>query len=396
MAMSRESSKRDPYTEGPKAHLTGFGITGSYVAQTNSGYMVNYDLTCTFRKTNPVEFKRVRMLEKKSQLEFLGLVNRKTIVPALQRNEGAIRLLPELGGGPCLCRIIEEDGIRYVSADLNCSDLNRELESSTISSHGCTLDRIYFKFPDEISPECIDLNYDHMNKLYAEKSLENSAEFIAHRDAALMFVAKQKLELRRKFSPAEIDETHKANSFDVSIRGVGKAAKLAWRFFRSITDDETIRIFHSTGEDVRRGQDWACLAESKHDGSIVLRFDPGSKHSFRVQLKDDSSQSGADTQDTDEEISFTYHVPTKEEIADYDALLSSIFKQEPTATKDAGELKIEKVLSELRTFVEFEASITQFEKQFTAQILANPEYSEEEKEQKIERLKLMIEQLAIS
>lgn len=356
-----------------------------FLATTVCDYKVRYEVVCDYQKVDEEKFKSARMLEEQNRDHFVELVNSNVVVPVLKSNGRFWRLYERSHNEGGLC--VPDAGIVYL--DHSCIKLNEELKAARFGDSGCVINSVRI-FACEQSPEIIEENYNQMIALHAVDSIKNSAEYVAKEEAMLVACAKRMLELNAALLLALTDQTHEGKRAVIGTRLFGRMLEFRWKFKEPLSGPRSLKGYAKSGgfsEDfLPLDQNGPCLVDSKCDSRSVVNLAAGTTYFVTFVIV----YTGGKALEIEDSVRFSITIPTGEELArtnQFAALLEKKPEKQPTLSKRTSD-----ALEELNSFVEFEETISQVEKQLVEQISAKP-YSPEEKSEKIDRLKAVVESL---
>jgi len=387
--------ERDKYEFGIMAKATYFSATGMFTATTKAGYEVPYELYCSFLKTNHSEFKVHGMLEDGAEYKFLDQVNRTLVRPLLQKKGRFFTLSSLRGDWPELHCVVTEKGIKYVFEDVACIELNQDLRSIKFERFGCTIDNVRLT-TRRLSEDLIVRNYNLMRKLYNVDVLKNMPEYRAAEETAIITIAHRKLELLTAFHRANEYQEHKGERLKVSAQVIENIAEIKWRIEKSLSSTQTIRGYRReegfwTG-DLPLENNGVCIADSRINAGVSQTMIAGHNSFFTFIVIDRVTGKEVIV----ETIRFSIRSASDTETNTLTLLKKAISAklESPPTPIDERRVKTDKAMHELLSFVEFDESISQIEKELIDRI-SSKDYSVEEREEKIERLKAVVESLRI-
>ena len=288
---------------------------------------------------------------------------------------------------------MEDAGEKYVACDVACTELNKELRAARFTHSGCSTLSIDFRLLAQPQADAtIEENYQRMIKLHDVTSIKNTPGYAAVEEATMVAFAHRELELRRLFTHRQADQTHRGDNLSISTRMVGRAVEISWTFKKSLSSRETMRGYRKEGGfwtgTLPPENNGVCIAESKLDNAAILNLTAGTEHFFTFVIL----RTGSEAQEIVESLRFSVRVTTQEELARADELVKAAGSPADQKTKLSEKTNI--ALQELMTFIEFDENVSELEKQLVERI-SNKDYSEEEKEEKIQRLKDVVQSLRI-
>lgn len=381
----------DPY----KNSAIHFTRRGTFSGVTACGYKIRYDVTCHYDKSDSHQFKSARMLEEENADKFLALVNERVVAPASKSNGRQWRLLLSrfggIGGGE-LCRVVKDESGVHVYRDQSCVELNKELSTARFEDLGCSATSIIV-YPREQSPEIIEENYKRMIPMHDGNSIKHTPQYMALEESIIVLAARRELEVQKVSLQRQAVQSHKAELFAIETRLVGRALEITWTILKPLGSSALYGY-------AKQGGFWTgtrplesngtCVVEARNSGSSIMDLAAGVQHYLtfvvaRNQLKE---------WDVLETLRFSVRVPALNELTHVDELLKALDNHRRQQAPALNE-KTTAALNELRSFVEFEETISGVEKELIDQI-SGKGYSPEEKADKIERIKAVAESLRMS
>lgn len=377
----------DPYET---SQWTTFFKEDDFVAETSCGYKVMYHLACIFDKADHAEFKQARMLDEASQKRLLATVHHNVVLPALQAKGRAVRLLPARPNFPTLCYVAEESGKTFVAADVACIELNNELKLAAFKHSGCVTTSIDVRFKPFPHPnEIIEENYQRMIKLHDIDLIKNTPDYATVEEAYMVMYAHREIELRKQFMHDQTNQTHSGKRVVLETTKVGRALKIAWSIKEGLQHNETLRCYRKEGGfwtgTIPVENNGACITESKGNDATIQNLTAGTDYFFTMVIVETGQQGDQIT----ETIRFSIRMPSVEEVAKVDALIAAASKQSPRVSANT-----QAALQGLLSFVEFDENVSELEKELVKRIMSK-DYTDEEKEEKIARLREVVESLRI-
>lgn len=375
---------RDPYETGRTGRYSKFFETGVFSTTTAHGFTVQYELWCNYEKVDHDAFRHSRMLEPESQKHFLRRVNTDVVTRLLNSKGRFVRIFPDTSILPQLCRAIELEGKQCVARDLNCAELIDELCEARFKADGCVTGKMLLKFrPYNASEQIIDKNFEIMQKHFDIDSIRANPVFAAQEEAWMIALAKGEIELRKRFALQRLSQDHTSRRLFVRARVIGGAIEIQWQLTDNLAPGERIKGLRYKDGNGFGGENTDCIVDSASGGSVALSLPAGTQQFFSLQI---TANRGAyySPEDT---INFTIRIPTAAEQAEFDAFLTKGASKAPPLSE-----KTKAAMEELLSFVEFDEHVSELEKQLVARITAK-DYSEEEKAERVNRLKLLVESI---
>lgn len=387
MAWLRKLLGIDPYDNSPVS----FTRKGTFIGETIGGYKVCYTIWCDYHKNNPDEFREARMLDESSRAQLVALVDEHFVKPAIKATGRFWRLHAGRYNRGELCCVVKEGESLGVYRDHSCLEINKKLQAPPFEACGCiALARIELCNQTE---ELIEENYKRMIRLYNTDAIEFTTKYMVEEESILVAVAKRELDLEKDLLRSQSQQTHKAGDITITTRLAGRALEIIWKLNEPFRGSTRLYGYTKQGgfctDYLPLENNGTCIVEAQSSGSVVMRLAEGVQHflTFVVAWRDEKEWR------TDETLRFSVRVPAQSEMTYAEELLYKFEnrpKPLPTMSKKTAD-----AVNELLSFVEFEDSISQLEKQLVEQI-SSKGYSPEEKVEKIDRLKAVVESLRIA
>ena len=368
-----------------------FFLERDCLVTTRFGYQVPFHLAVTFEKIDHESFKRAQMLREESRWYLFDKVVSSIVLPRMTRNGRFVRLFSDRPTRPALCKLITEADGEYIALDVACSDLNAELSKVHFEKSGCKVTRLYVhmgtKYPpsDEIALD----NYTHMKTVFKENSPENSAEYGAAEEALIIALAQSEVAMRRKLTICQAEGAHRGSVLHITTKMAGSSLQIRWLLNDSLARGEKVLGYRKEGgfsaDSLPYVKNGECIADSTTHGETTYNLRAGIEYYFTFFVSDSTQ---ADYRDM---VRFSVRMPTEAELTRFDALLSRLLEGQSQQDKKINP-KTKAALEAVQSFVEFDESVSQMEKEMIARIEKGP-YTDEEKEEKIERLKAVVDSL---
>jgi hypothetical protein len=381
---------KDQYEQYPGSGWIQFQTNGPFTTETACGYKIHYGLTCHYTKVNHQEFKAARMLDESSKAKLLEIVNRDVVVPALRAKNRFLRFTAERYLYPALCCIVGDRDQQFVALDNSCIELNQDLNTTQFTQFGCSITFLDLKLHRN-TDEMVEENYKRMIRLYDITSIKNTPEYANAEERVIIALAHRELELKREFLSSE-PKVHSGNNVTIVTRAAGQAVDISWSFDKPLLQNETLRGYMKEGGfwtgSLPLENNGVCIVDSRSKNSSVQSLSAGKDYFFTFAIVGVYTDGVVVV----ESLRFSVRVPMEEELSRIDELTRAVTmpKKEDSPL---GE-KTARAMRELLSFVEFDENVSQLEKQLVDRI-SGKDYSPQEKSEKIERLKAVVESLRI-
>jgi len=402
--------------------VTRYAFHNSYTAKTEVGFTVRYTITCWIVKMDAKEFWLNRLLEEGNQRKVVDQWHTRVFLPQFAQLRCSFKyFLPwdEYDrGNPSLCWIKTDGEGEFLYLDFGCYDLSETLRAiDPIVFNGCSVefgnmeldqDKFDLRTNAAAAGQLIQENYNIM-KLRSIPSPENTESFRRWEEAAVVTMLNRRWELEKEFQTLAAEQDHKSKMISVKLRVVGESVELTWDDHSWGKKDYIFRgyrlgdeVGHSSGFDEKG----PCIIETQQgSGKVMLNLREGKEYIYTFILTHDEPQYGNQTlvesvfssppikgyetrvADT---LRFTVKIPNRAGTARIEQLLANVQQPIPDPKKE----KINRAFQELSSFVEFDESLTQWETHFLRQIEGKG-YSPEEKSDKIEKIKSVVESLRV-
>lgn len=385
--------KPDPYEHGLSSSWVQFPTATNFTTETVGGYDVCYKLVCHYQKVDHKQFKEARMLEAEHESTFLEAVNSSVVLPTLRSSNRFLRLTPESYPLPFLCQVFQDNQSTSIGRHISCSQLDCELNHGELKLRfqhsGCIV--TFLSIELLIQPaDLIERNYKRMIRIHDITSIKSRPEYMAIEEAMVVAAARAGLELQRLFHDKQTDQVHQGSRFTISTRLARNALEVSWKFDQGVSRREKMRGYRKEGgfplEPLPLESNGTCVVDSRVDDKTVLSLSTGQDHFFTFVI----TETSAGKVEIVESLRFSVRVPTSEEFARAESMLVAIEARKKQTSKLSE--KTSKALEELMSFIEFEESVSELETQLIERI-SKKEYSAEQKAEKIERLRAVVESL---
>lgn len=361
--------------------------------ETRFGYKVPFHLAVMFEKVDHRQFKDARMLREESQWAFFDKVLNEVVLPRMTGHGRFVRLFADRPTRPALCKVITDNEGVHVAGDVACSDMNQEFSTVQFTKLGCkTLTirvamKIRYPSPDDLAIA----NYNHMKKLFNVDAIENSEAYGAAEEGLIVALARREIETRRTLAICQSEGTHDGRRLRVSTRIAGQSLQIEWVLKDSLNSGEKVLGYRREGGYAANAllftSNGECVVDAVASGTATYNVRPGTEYFFSFFVRDEALVGYSDM------VRFTVRMPTEQELHRFDALISHLSEGRKLQDKKLNP-KTSAALETVQSFVEFDESVSEMEKEMIARIQKGS-YSDEEKEDKIERLKSVIESLRI-
>jgi hypothetical protein len=378
----------DPYENGP----SNFSRSGTFTAETVTGYKICYRILLEYSKSDPEAFKAERMLDEANRDRLVALANEHLVKPAFTKAGCFWRLHDRRYRRGELCCVVKEEDAYTVYRDHSCIEFNKLLAKQRFKGLGCGgMARV--ELCDQ-TKDLIEENYSRMIKLYGSDAIEHTGKFMVEEESILVAAAKRALDLEKEFRESQHCQAHSQNGVTIRTHLAGRALQIQWELKEEIGPRSALYGYAKQGgfplETLPLEANGTCVVDARASGSTVLSLAEGVQHflTFVVAWKDETGWR-ADTP-----IRFSVRIPTAGEWSHAQHL---IHRAEECGKQQRQILskKTSDAIKELLSFVEFEESISEWEKRLIERI-ASKDYSAEEKGEKIARLREVIEAMRAS
>ena len=415
---------KDPYWVGLNAHQTSFLWKNTYLATTDVGFKVKYTLTCDVYKVDHEEFRAARMLEEPNQRQLVDEWHKDVLLPKFKELGYSFKYLSAWNqwdyGNPIPCWVAKEGGEDFIFYDHNCFELSEKLrELPWIVNRGCRakffslkLERVDGLIRDNSlmnDHALIKENYN-MIKVRGLKSPENSEQFRTWEETVIVTLLHRHMELQQEFCHIQANQEYKSKMISVKTRLVGSAVELSWELSGYRQDGCVLRGYRREEGFARNdqlGANGMCVVETSGDkGDCVQNLKEDREYFYAFLLTKDepvyakqtflqslTSTAAVERINTNilDSLRFSIRVPTRAELMRVDRMLERL-----KMTPDSNREKFERMFKELSEFVEFDESLSQWEKDLINRISESENYTPDEKAEKIDRLKGVIGSIRIA
>jgi hypothetical protein len=333
-----EAVKPDMYIDGCIGYWPSNLFRHRFSYRTSAGFKFDFQLSCIVERVDDAEFKRSRMLDKASHVEFMQTYCRDVVAPLL-KDRAAFRfhwLGPILGvvlPRPWLTQYIRDDD-GTLRPDPNGCDFATLLNSTRYQASGCSITQVMLI--DRFFAHLLDENFamlgqDAVAKAHDEEMYHNYIESVviaAMRDGHLV---------REQLLREQHEQKHEGDLFTITTTMSHGDIKIAWKLAtdakldgRLIGVKETDGFAHSVHGSMDQG---TCVADSDRNGSVVEHLEPGQQRYYTFAVRT--------------ERNFSVN-PFKEKIGlCYDSVIRFTVRA-PSARDEEVRLKAEVAVKELR------------------------------------------------
>lgn len=400
----------DPYFVGRSSFLTHFLWKQTRVGVTDSGNKILYTITCEIDKVDHEQFRAARMLKQNRQDMLLDEWHRTVFTPKYRELRCSFRLLINFFyGKPSFCRIIKEGEKDFVAFDQDAYETIKEIAKIPFQKNGCSVK--IFALEATLDEACAAENNYMLRKLNGVNDLENSEVYRKNQEAVVITFINGRFQLEKQFMTAQFDQKHSGKMFDLSSRLVGQSLEISWDLKRSDDGVHTLRGYRRENGflPLEKGleEQGTYIVETQRSGKTVHHMQEGKEYFYTFLLTFEEPVYAEKTlgdifgsprvvgqkTNTVDSIRFSVRVPTQAETLHIEKNLERLAGKD-TPAKNPKREKINRAFEELTSFVEFEESMSQWEKDLITQI-EKKNYPVEEEKEKIERLKAVVESLRV-
>jgi len=312
-------------------------------------------------------------------------------------------------GKPSFCRIIKEGEKDFVAFDQDAYETIKEIAKIPFQKNGCSVK--IFALEATLDEACAAENNYMLRKLNGVNDLENSEAYRKNQEAVVITFINGRFQLEKQFMTAQFDQKHSGKMFDLSSRLVGQSLEISWDLKRSDDGVHTLRGYRRENGflPLEKGleEQGTYIVETQRSGKTVHHMQEGKEYFYTFLLTFEEPVYAEKTlgdifgsprvvgqkTNTVDSIRFSVRVPTQAETLHIEKNLERLAGKD-TPAKNPKREKINRAFEELTSFVEFEESMSQWEKDLITQI-EKKNYPVEEEKEKIERLKAVVESLRV-
>jgi hypothetical protein len=377
---------------------------------TDGGSKIQITISCNVDKIDHEEFRAARMLDRNRQDMLLDEWYRAVFLPRFAELKCSFRLLIDyFFWTPSLCRIVKEGNEEFVAFDQHGYETVKEIAKIHFKKNGCSVKLFALEASmDEASAE----ENNHMLRiLNGVNAVENSEAYRKHQEAVVVTLINGRFQLEKQFMTAQSDQKHSAKSFDLRSRLIGQSLEISWDLKRAADGVHTFRGYRRENGflPLEKGleEHGTYFVETQRNGKAVQHIQDGKEYFYTFCLTveepvyankslmdtilfNDPKPVGTKTKIVDS-VRFSARASTQEEKLRIERALDKIAGKS-VASEDPKRAKLNHAFEELVSFVEFDENLSQWEKDLTARI-ESKSYSDEERKEKVERLKAVIESL---
>lgn len=394
-----------------------------YTDRTEVGFFIRYKLTCRVVVVDRDEMYRHKLSLESKQGAIIDLWREKVLKPKLVEMRYSFRyMLPAKQGPKSLvyaCRVLTDDAGETLYSDPDCMGMVMAFrEVSPLEVKGL---KIYFYRLDLHSGARLATDHVFIEENYAMIKLrklpapEESSDFRRWEESCVVAMLRRRLQLEAEFKRHEVEQSHAGRAFSINTRIAGTAVELHWEKSSGWRDNYRIQGYQKEGggfsDSAGSNSDGMCVVDSTAGvGTTLFTLSPGRDYYYTFVVTQEEpvydEKSGivallgspkvvGTKRVVQDSVRFKMRMPTANEIQRLDDLLLD-YEEEPEQVENAPQVseKTKAALEELVTFVEFDEYISDFEKQLSERIKSKA-YTEEEKSEKISRLKDVVESLRV-
>jgi hypothetical protein len=393
----------DPYWIGPGAQQTRFVWERPYTVRTQFGFAVNLTVACLVNKVDHEQFRAGRMREEANQQALVRAWYEDVCLPKLKELGCSFEII--IGKNLIvaeLCRpgIGKNEG--FVCIDPLCLETMGEMKKTEYVKNGCSVEPWALRI--NLDDENLEENYN-MIKARALNSFEDSEEYREQEESMAVTLLHRHMELRREFQRIQTDQKHESKIISVETRLVGRTVELSWKLSGGEHEGSTLRGYRKADTDHLDFAGMIILETQKDSGKTVQNLVEDKEYfytflltkdeptyaqqSFPQNLLNSPAVIGSETKLLDS-LRFSIRVPGQSELLYVQQTIEKLKERDPDPRREP----INRALEELRSFVEFDEAISNFEKVMMKEIESKG-YSDGEKKDKIERLQGAVESIRV-
>ena len=366
-----------------------FLVERVFISRTLAGFRVSYVLKLFCELKDKEEFRKAHMAEASSQQSLAYDFDLHVLQPFLAEHNRffhldweRVPLTDAAGMAPTMiCELVEENGTPFIQ-EVHEKRIKAELAAlPPIRSKGCDVRVMDFSLPF-LSNEVIEKNFNMLSNEQQQAILE-TPEFSAYSQQLAAALLKRRLDF---FTSGM--RRYQADSFIIETEKAGRSVKISWRFPNPLNPGWSLLGFR-TAEGFAKDE-WSedsngvRVVHDNRNGELVEPLKEGVGYFYTFFLKGLNGTGSVAKQDL---LRFQMTVDTK---AETEFILSALkgFEEKPDPDKE----NLSRALKELGAYVEMDTAFDAMEKSFVNQI-AKADYSEADKQRKIERLQDIVRQI---
>jgi len=368
-----------------------------------AGFKIKYKLTIDTEPETPVlPHIEIPLISKSERDVIFKAVNEKFIHWMKETNR-YFHFIHSSGR----CHVIRLTENGEIKADPNCSDTVNEFQKSEFIEQGCRVRlNLIDAWVDLEDNDAMIRNYNMVDK-EIRNSLREQIENKKVEETWVIMVLEKLLKAQRmwKQETERVDNrTHKGKLLKVETKSYGNEVMVGWNF-----DDPENRDLHLRG--FRREETFASGNDDTSQGVFIIdhwgndviveRLEPGKTYfyTFKVSCLERTNETSDAKREVEQEI-FRFKVSTSPNVymASIEKKISLWIEKIKTpqavlpAPLSPERKKINQLVEYLDSYVEFDDALTQREKVLIKE-MDEKKYSPKERKDKIERLKLVVEEL---
>jgi len=368
-----------------------------FPGRTLSGFKIKYKLTLHIHRVNDAEFKAARMLEEE-QIESLIYAFNEDFLSWMKETNRYFYLDSLYGIG----HVIHATDAGEIEDEINCSGTTKAHNDHKFLKYGCLVELILLDVRIDTDNEALLWENCFMIDRTTMEHLENKYQTLKLEEAWNMVLLREWLRLNKAWKEKVrigSNRNYTGKWIEVQVENQGNEIVLRWNYKN---DSESAR-FHLRG--FRKEGGFAIADDDTSQGTLVIdrwgpdwkseRLEMGKTYFYTFKISFRHNKSGDDAEQ--ERLRFEITTPSDTSIDEFAQRMNEIVEnseKEKNPPPDPRREKVNRAIDELRAFVEFDESLTQWENDLIKQIESKG-YSPEEQEDKIERLKLAVESLRV-
>ncbi len=388
-----ENNPGNPYREGCIDFWRNNSLYPVFKGRTLAGFKINYKVTLHIDRVNNAEFIASRMLEEK-QIDTLTQEFNEDFLRWMRETKRHFYLDMLNGIGDVIH--ITDDGI--IEDEINCSSTTKAFNKHGFVKHGCRVRLILCDvWIDENDEALIGENCDMIDE-DTKKSLEDQLGLRKRQETWTVILMQELIKIQKAWKKQiqlGANRTYTGKWIEVQIENQGNEVVLRWKYKQPSDSGK----FHLRG--FRKEGAFALAQDDESQGALVIdcwgpdwrveHLETGKTYYYTMKIsylgnKKDSIEC------EQEVIRFEITTPNMS-VDDFEQRLASWVKKiqggKPPAPDPERE-SVNRAFKELSSYVEFDESITQLEKDLINKI-GSKGYSAKERKEKIERLKCAVE-----
>lgn len=368
-----------------------------FIGQTISGFTIQYRLTVFVTREDNAEFTKERMLEEDNLVRLEHDIN-ETFLQWMKESDRHFFVKGLWGSGG----IIRADESGDIVDEISCSKTAKAFTKLDYRKYGCRVELVLCDVRIDTTNEATFLENLRMIDENTTRHLEERFQAYKLEEAWTLICLREWMKTRDAWGEQmriSSNRTYAGKWIEVQTESEGNEVVLRWNYKKNA---ESAR-FHLRG--FRKEDGFSLADDDASQGTLIVdrwgpdwkseRVELGKTYFYTFKVSFLHSKTGSEV--VQERLRFEITTPSEGHLADLGqkfAIWADRMDAEKTPPSDPRRDKVNRAIEELSAFVEFDESLTQWEKSLVQQIESKG-YPAKERKDKIERLKLAVESLRL-